>query len=86
MKTEIFNIAIPISAEAAERATANLKTIPGVHEVTFLDTPARLYARIDDNTPARAELVAAINQAGVLVDAERKPHAGGSCCGSCGGN
>ena len=85
MKTEIFNIAIPISAEAAERAGASLKAIPGVHEVSFFDTPARLYARIDDNAPARADLVAALNKAGVLVDAERKPHAGGSCCGSCGG-
>ena len=84
MKTEILNIASPISAEAAERAGANLKAISGVHEVSFLDTPARLYARIDDDTPTRAELVAALNKAGVLVDDERKPHAGG-CCGGCGG-
>jgi hypothetical protein len=83
MKTEIFNIAIPINAETAERAGASLKAIPGVHEVSFFDAPARLYARID-TTRRPAELVAALNQAGVLVDAERKPHAGGSCCG-CGG-
>ena len=44
-----------------------------------------LYARIDDDAPTRAELVAALNKAGVLVEDARKPHAGGSCCGSCGG-
>jgi hypothetical protein len=85
MKTEILNIASPISAEAAERAGASLKAISGVHEVSFLDTPARLYARIDDDTPTRAELVAALNKAGVLVEDERKPHSGGGCCGGCGG-
>ena len=84
MKTEILNIAFPISAEIAELAGASLKAIPGVHEVSFLDTPARMQARIDDNAPTRAELVAALNKAGVLVDEERKPHASGSCCGGCG--
>ncbi|MDZ7596369.1 MAG: hypothetical protein U0932_17145, partial [Thiobacillus sp.] len=75
MKTEILDIAIPINAETAERAGASLKAIPGVHEVSFLDAPARLYARIDDDAPTRAELVAALNQAGVLVEDARKPHA-----------
>jgi hypothetical protein len=86
MKTEIFNIAIPVSAARAEQAGASLKAIPGVREVTYLDRPARLEALVDDNAPPRGELVAVLNQAGVLIDAERKPHAGGgSCCGSCGG-
>jgi hypothetical protein len=84
MKTEILTITIPISAEATERASASLKAIPGVHEVSFLDAPARLYARIDDNAPTRAELVAALNTVGVLIDEERRPHASGSCCGGCG--
>jgi hypothetical protein len=84
MKTEILTIALPISAEAAERAGASLKAMPGVHEVSYLDAPARLQARIDDNAPTRAELVAALNQAGVLVEETRKPHASGGCCGGCG--
>jgi len=84
MKTVIFTIAIPINTETAERAGASLKAIPGVHEVSFLDAPARLYARIDDNAPTRAELVAALNTVGVLIDEEQRPHASGSCCGGCG--
>ncbi len=84
MKTEILTIANPINAEAAERASAGLKAIPGVHEVSFLNAPPRMQVRIDDHAPARAELVAALNKAGVLVDDERKPHASGGCCGGCG--
>jgi len=84
MKTELFNIAIPINAETAERAGASLKAIPGVHEVSFLDAPARLHLSLDDNAPDRTELVAALNRAGVLVEAEPRAHASGSCCGGCG--
>ena len=84
MKTEILDIANPISAEAAERAGASLKAIPGVHDVSFLDTPARLYARIDGDTPTRTELVAALAKTGVQVKEERPAHANGSCCGGCG--
>jgi hypothetical protein len=84
MKIEILNITPPISAEAVERAGESLKTMPGVHDVSFFDSPASLHARIDDGAPTRAELVAALNKAGVLVEEERRPHASGSCCGGCG--
>jgi hypothetical protein len=84
MKIEILNITPPVSAEAVERASASLKTMPGVHHVSFFDSPASLHARVDDGAPSRAELVAALNKAGVLVEEERRPHASGSCCGGCG--
>ncbi|OZA28955.1 MAG: hypothetical protein B7X93_06590 [Hydrogenophilales bacterium 17-61-9] len=84
MKTEILKLAAPLGADAAAQAGARLSGLPGVHEVSFLDAPARLYARIDDHAPTRAELVAALNAAGVLVDDAREPHASGSCCGGCG--
>ena len=84
MKIEILNITPPLSAEAVERASESLKTIPGVHHVSFFDSPASLHARIDDGAPTRVELVAALNKAGVLVEEERRPHASGSCCGGCG--
>ena len=84
MKIEILNIATPISAEAAEQAGAHLKTISGVSDVSFFDTPASLHARIDGDTPTRAELVAALAKASVLVKEERPTHASGSCCGGCG--
>ena len=43
MKIEILNIASPIDAAMAERASAILKTMPGVHEVSFFDTPAHQF-------------------------------------------
>lgn len=84
MKTEILDIASPISIEAAEQAGASLKAIPGVHDVAFLDTPARLYAHIDGDTPTRADLVAALAKTGVQVKEDQPAHANGSCCGGCG--
>jgi predicted RND superfamily exporter protein len=84
MKTETLHIVGSVSAEAAERAAARLKAIPGVHDVSFLDSPARLFARIDDKTTTRTQLVAALAEAGVLVEAPQSPHANGSCCGGCG--
>ncbi len=84
MKIEILNIANPIGAEAAEQAGAHLKAISGVSDVSFFDAPASLHARIDGDTPTRAELVAALAEAGVQVKEERPAHASGSCCGGCG--
>ncbi len=84
MKTETLHIIGPASTDAAERAGARLKAIPGVHDVSFLDAPARLYARIDDSTTTRAQLVAVLAEAGVLVEEKPSPHANGSCCGGCG--
>lgn len=84
MKIEILNIANPINAEAAERAGASLKAIPGVHDVSFLDSPTRLHAHIEDDAPTRAELVAVLAKAGVQIEEERRAHAIGSCCGGCG--
>ena len=84
MKTDILTILGPVSAEATERAGAALKAIPGVHDVSFLDGPARLYAHIDDKTTTRAQLAAALAGAGVLVEEKQSPHANGSCCGGCG--
>ncbi|QLQ02793.1 MAG: hypothetical protein HZY77_08240 [Thiobacillus sp.] len=84
MKTETLHIVGSVSTEAAERAGAILKTVPGVHDVSFLDGPARLYAHIDDKTTTRAQLAAALAGAGVLVEEKQSPHANGSCCGGCG--
>jgi hypothetical protein len=83
MKIEILNIANPISAEAAAQAGASLKALSGVQEVSFFDSPASLHARLDGDAPTRAELVAALAQAGVQVK-EEKPAHGGGCCGGCG--
>ncbi len=83
MKIEILNIANSISAEAATQAGASLKTLPGVQDVSFFDAPASLHARLDGDTPTRAELVAALARAGVQVK-EEKPAHGGGCCGGCG--
>ncbi|ODU13199.1 MAG: hypothetical protein ABS91_01205 [Thiobacillus sp. SCN 64-35] len=84
MKTETLNILGSVSTEARERAGASLKAIPGVHDVSFLDGPARLFAHIDDKTTTRAQLVATLAEAGVLVEEKQSPHANGSCCGGCG--
>jgi hypothetical protein len=84
MKTETLHITGPINAEATERASVRLKAIPGVHEVSFLDVPARLYAHIDDKTTTRARLVAVLAEAGIFVEEKPSPHANGSCCGGCG--
>ncbi|OJW76986.1 hypothetical protein [Thiobacillus sp. 65-1402] len=84
MKIEILNIASPIDAATAERAGAILKTMPGVHEVSYFDAPASLHARLDHDAPTRAELVAELARVGVQVEAERPAHASGSCCGGCG--
>lgn len=84
MKTETLNILGPVNAEATERASASLKAIPGVHDVSFLDGPARLFAHIDDKTTTRAQLVSALVGVGVLVEEKPSPHANGSCCGGCG--
>ncbi len=83
MKIEILNIANPISTEAAQQAGATLKTLSGVQDVSFFDAPASLHARLDGDTPTRAELVAALAKAGVQVK-EEKPAHGGGCCGGCG--
>ncbi|NDP48615.1 MAG: hypothetical protein GZ085_09560 [Sulfuriferula multivorans] len=84
MKIEILNIANPISAEAAEQAGAHLKAISGVSDVSFFDAPASLHARIEDDTPTRAELVAALAKAGVQIKEARPVHTSGDCCGGCG--
>lgn len=84
MKTETFHIIGPVNAQATERASASLKAIPGVHDVSFLDAPARLFAHIDDKAASRAQLVSALAGAGVLVEEKQSPHANGSCCGGCG--
>ncbi len=83
MKIEILNIANPISAEAAQQASASLKTLSGVQDVSFFDSPASLHARLDGDAPTRAELVALLAKAGVQVK-EEKPAHGGGCCGGCG--
>jgi len=84
MKEEVLNIASPISPEAAERVGASLKALPGVQDVSFLDSPARLHVLIDGDAPTRAELVAVLAKAGVQVEEERRAPAIGSCCGGCG--
>ncbi|WP_324780829.1 hypothetical protein [Thiobacillus sedimenti] len=84
MKTETFHIIGPVNAQATERASASLKAIPGVHEVSFLDAPARLFAHVDDKATTRPQLVSALAEAGVLVEEKPSPHANGSCCGGCG--
>ncbi|WP_461576478.1 hypothetical protein [Thiobacillus sp.] len=84
MKTETLPIVGSVSAEAMQRAGASLKATPGVHDVSFLDAPARLYAHIDDRTTTRAQLVAVLAEAGLLVEEKQSPHANGSCCGGCG--
>ncbi|MHB1092287.1 hypothetical protein [Thiobacillus sp.] len=84
MKTETLNIIGTVNAEATERASATLKAIPGVQDVSFLDAPARLFAHIDDKTTTRAQLVAALAGAGMLVEEKPSPHANGGCCGGCG--
>ncbi|WP_018077756.1 hypothetical protein [Thiobacillus denitrificans] len=84
MKIEILNIATPINAATAERAGAILKTMPGVHEVSYFDAPASLHVRIGSDAPARAEMVAELARVGVQVEVERPAHASGSCCGGCG--
>lgn len=84
MKIEILNIANPINAATVERVGAILKTMPGVHEVSYFDAPASLHARIDEKAPTRAELVAELERAGVQIEVERPAHASGSCCGGCG--
>ena len=78
MKIEILNIANPINTEAAERAGASLKAIPGVHDVSFLDSPTRLHAHIDDAAPTRAVLVAVLAKAGVQIAEELRTPAIGS--------
>lgn len=83
MKIEILNIATPISAEAAAQAGASLKTLSGVLDVSFFDSPASLHARLDGDAPTRAEMVALLAKAGVQVK-EEKPAHGGGCCGGCG--
>lgn len=83
MKTEILNLATPISAEAAQQAGASLKTLSGVQDVVFFDAPASLHARIDGDAPTRAEMVAVLARSGVQVK-EDKPAHGGGCCGGCG--
>lgn len=83
MKIEILNIANSISAEAATQAGARLKTLPGVQDVSFFDSPASLHARLDGDAPTRAEMVAVLAKAGVQVK-EEKPAHGGGCCGGCG--
>jgi len=84
MKTETLTILGTVNAEATERVSASLKAIPGVHDVSFLDAPARLFAHIDDKTTTRAQLVSALAEAGMLVEEKPSPHANGSCCGGCG--
>jgi hypothetical protein len=83
MKIEILNIATPLNAEAAAQAGASLKTLSGVQDVSFFDSPASLHARLDGDAPTRAELVAVLAKAGVQVK-EEKPAHGGGCCGGCG--
>jgi hypothetical protein len=83
MKTEILNLATPISAEAAQQASASLKALSGVQNVAFFVAPASLHARIEGDAPTRADLVAALAKAGVQVK-EDKPAHGGGCCGGCG--
>jgi len=84
MKIEILNIVSPNDAAMAERAGAILKRMPGVHEVSFFDPPASLHARLGHDAPTRAELVAELAGVGVQVEAERRAHASGGCCGGCG--
>lgn len=84
MKTETLPIIGAASMEVIDRATTSLKAVPGVHDVSYLDAPARLFAQIDDKTTTRAQLVSALAEAGVLVEDKPSPHANGSCCGGCG--
>ncbi|KVW97191.1 hypothetical protein [Thiobacillus denitrificans] len=84
MKTETLNIVGPLNAEAGQRAGASLKAIAGVHEVSFVDSPACLQVSIDDKTATRAQLIAVLAAAGVQVEEKKNPHASGSCCGGCG--
>ncbi|MDA8128352.1 MAG: hypothetical protein M0Z73_06605 [Betaproteobacteria bacterium] len=84
MKTETLPIIGAASMEVIDRATTRLKAVPGVHDVSYLDAPARLFAQIDDKATTRAQLVSALAEAGVLVEDKPSPHANGSCCGGCG--
>ena len=84
MKTETLNIVGPFNVEAGQRAEATLKEIAGVHDVAFVDSPACLQVSLDEKTATRAQLVAALAAAGVLIEEKKNPHASGSCCGGCG--
>jgi hypothetical protein len=84
MKNEILTLIGTVSAEAAERACASLKALPGVQAVTFSAAPARLHLSLDDAAPTRAELTALLARAGVLVEAEQRAHTSSNCCGGCG--
>ena len=84
MKSETLNILGPFDAEAGQRAGASLKAIAGVHDVTIVDSPASVQVNLDEKNATRAQLVAALAAAGVLVEEKKNPHASGSCCGGCG--
>ncbi|MBU2642884.1 MAG: hypothetical protein Q7U80_05130 [Thiobacillus sp.] len=84
MKNETLTLLGTVSADAAEQACASLKALPGVQDVSFSADPARLHVSLDGATPSRAELTAVLAKAGVLVEAEQRVHASGSCCGGCG--
>jgi hypothetical protein len=85
MKVEIITIAGAISAQKVNQAVVSLRALSGVEDVSFLDSPARLYARINEDATARAELITVLAGAGVVVAEEKRPHGEGSCCGGCGG-
>ncbi len=84
MKNETLTLIGTVCVETAERACARLKVLPGVLDATFFADPARLCVSLDDAAPSRAELETELARAGLLVEAERRTHASGGCCGGCG--
>lgn len=83
MRTDLIQLSESIDSIAAARLASALQAIPGLEKVSISTTANNVKVEFDEDLTSTQELRMAIACAG--LKSVPKSHAGGSCCGSCGG-
>ena len=68
-----------------EKMFQTLRAVPGVRAVEATAGSSRVYVQFDDSLTSTQEIRTSVSRSGFPLLAGA-PHAGGGCCGSCGGH
>ncbi|MBW8902370.1 MAG: heavy-metal-associated domain-containing protein [Massilia sp.] len=79
-----LQLAQPLDFAGVGRVKDSLHALPGVDSVDAAPGAMQVGVGFDEQRTSPQELAAVLSRSGYAL--ERKPHAGGSCCGGCGGH
>lgn len=79
-----LQLAEPLDVAGVIRVMDTLRALPGVDSVDAASGAKEVEVGFDEQRTSPQELATVLARSGHAI--ERKPHAGGGCCGGCGGH